>query len=105
MDNSLTAWAPWASTSTIPTYLTWKKISCNIISIMYLTELHSSEIIFLLCKVMAIGDGENDIEMLQLASFGVALANGSDKTKAAANVIGATNDEDGVAQAIYEYAF
>lgn len=56
-------------------------------------------------EVMAIGDGENDIEMLQLASFGVALANGSDKTKAAANVIGATNDEDGVAQAIYEYAF
>nr|AWA44806.1 hypothetical protein SO145G11_000007 [Saccharum officinarum] len=56
-------------------------------------------------EVMAIGDGENDIEMLQLASFGVALANGSDKTKAVANVIGATNDEDGVAQAIYEYAF
>lgn len=56
-------------------------------------------------EVMAIGDGENDIEMLQLASFGVALANGSEKTKAVANVIGATNDEDGVAQAIYEYVF
>ncbi|CAO1945917.1 unnamed protein product [Urochloa humidicola] len=56
-------------------------------------------------EVMAIGDGENDIEMLQLASLGVALANGSEKTKAVANVIGATNDEDGVAQAIYEYAF
>ncbi|KAL6845130.1 hypothetical protein ACP4OV_024625 [Aristida adscensionis] len=56
-------------------------------------------------EVMAIGDGENDIEMLQLASLGVALANGSEKTKAVADVIGATNDEDGVAQAIYEYAF
>ncbi|KAK3161887.1 hypothetical protein QOZ80_1BG0082730 [Eleusine coracana subsp. coracana] len=56
-------------------------------------------------EVMAIGDGENDIEMLQLASLGVALANGSEKTKAVANVIGATNDEDGVAQAIYDYAF
>jgi len=56
-------------------------------------------------EVMAIGDGEDDIEMLQLASLGVALANGSEKTKAVANVIGATNDEDGVAQAIYEYAF
>ncbi|OEL35178.1 hypothetical protein BAE44_0003801 [Dichanthelium oligosanthes] len=56
-------------------------------------------------EVMAIGDGENDIEMLQLASLGVALANGAEKTKAVANVIGATNDEDGVAQAIYEYAF
>ncbi|VAH79358.1 unnamed protein product [Triticum turgidum subsp. durum] len=56
-------------------------------------------------EVMAIGDGENDIEMLQLASLGVALANGAEKTKAVANVIGATNDEDGVAQAIYDYAF
>ncbi|WVZ68894.1 hypothetical protein U9M48_017772 [Paspalum notatum var. saurae] len=56
-------------------------------------------------EVMAIGDGENDIEMLQVASLGVALANGSEKTKAVADVIGSTNDEDGVAQAIYEYAF
>ncbi|KQK09643.1 endoribonuclease YBEY, chloroplastic [Brachypodium distachyon] len=56
-------------------------------------------------EVMAIGDGENDIEMLQLASLGVAMANGAEKTKAVANVIGATNDEDGVAQAIYDYAF
>uniref|UniRef100_N1R2I3 Phosphatase yidA n=1 Tax=Aegilops tauschii TaxID=37682 RepID=N1R2I3_AEGTA len=56
-------------------------------------------------EVMAIGDGENDIEMLEVASLGVALANGAEKTKAVANVIGATNDEDGVAQAIYDYAF
>ncbi|KAK9136152.1 hypothetical protein Syun_015482 [Stephania yunnanensis] len=56
-------------------------------------------------EVMAIGDGENDIEMLELAAFGVALSNGSAKTKAVANVIGASNDEDGVADAIYRYAF
>ncbi|XP_057959429.1 endoribonuclease YBEY, chloroplastic isoform X1 [Malania oleifera] len=56
-------------------------------------------------EVMAIGDGENDIEMLELASLGVALSNGSDKAKAVANVIGASNDDDGVADAIYRYAF
>ncbi|KAL9675161.1 hypothetical protein QQ045_003362 [Rhodiola kirilowii] len=56
-------------------------------------------------EVMAIGDGENDVEMLQLASLGVALSNGSDKAKAVANVIGISNDEDGVADAIYRYAF
>ncbi|RRT50238.1 hypothetical protein B296_00051888 [Ensete ventricosum] len=56
-------------------------------------------------QIMAIGDGENDIEMLQLASLGIALANGSERTKAVADVIGACNDEDGVAKAIYEYAF
>lgn len=54
---------------------------------------------------MAIGDGENDIEMLELASLGVALSNGSEKTKAVANIIGASNDEDGAADAIYRYAF
>lgn len=56
-------------------------------------------------EVMAIGDGENDIEMIQLASLGIALSNGSEKTKAVANVIGVSNDEDGVADAIYRYAF
>ncbi|XP_076954075.1 endoribonuclease YBEY, chloroplastic-like [Bidens hawaiensis] len=56
-------------------------------------------------KVMAIGDGENDIEMLELASLGIALSNGSEKTKAVADVIGVSNDEDGVADAIYRYAF
>ncbi|MQM18586.1 hypothetical protein Taro_051581 [Colocasia esculenta] len=56
-------------------------------------------------EVMAIGDGENDVEMLQLASFSVALSNGCAKAKSAANVIGASNDEDGVAEAIYQHAF
>lgn len=56
-------------------------------------------------EIMAIGDGENDIEMLQLASLGIALSNGAEKTKAVADVIGASNDEDGAADAIYRYAF
>ncbi|KAK8935367.1 hypothetical protein KSP39_PZI013123 [Platanthera zijinensis] len=55
-------------------------------------------------EVMAIGDGENDVEMLRLASLGIALANGSDLAKAAADAIGLSNDEDGVAHAIYKYA-
>ncbi|XP_057452368.1 endoribonuclease YBEY, chloroplastic isoform X2 [Lotus japonicus] len=56
-------------------------------------------------EIMAIGDGENDIEMLELASLGIALSNGSERTKAVASVIGLSNDEDGVADAIYRYAF
>lgn len=56
-------------------------------------------------EIMAIGDGENDVEMLELASLGIALSNGSEKAKAVAHVIGASNDEDGVADAIYRYAF
>ncbi|XP_009602783.1 endoribonuclease YBEY, chloroplastic [Nicotiana tomentosiformis] len=56
-------------------------------------------------EIMAIGDGENDVEMLELASLGVALSNGSEKAKAAADVIGASNDDNGAADAIYRYAF
>ncbi len=54
-------------------------------------------------KAMAIGDGENDIEMLQLAGLGVAMGNAWDIVKAAANTIVGTNDEDGVAQAIEKF--
>ncbi|XP_010249477.1 PREDICTED: uncharacterized protein LOC104592035 [Nelumbo nucifera] len=56
-------------------------------------------------EIMAIGDGENDVEMLELASLGIALSNGSEKAKAVADAIGPSNDEDGVADAIYRYAF
>ncbi|CAM8970502.1 unnamed protein product [Rhodiola kirilowii] len=55
-------------------------------------------------EVMAIGDGENDMEMLELAGLGVALSNGSEQAKAVADVIGISNDEDGAADAIYRYA-
>ncbi|KAM1134126.1 hypothetical protein ACFX19_043995 [Malus domestica] len=55
-------------------------------------------------EIMAIGDGENDIEMLELACLGIALGNGVEKTKTVANVIGLSNDENGVADAIYRYA-
>ena len=54
---------------------------------------------------MAIGDRENDIEMIELASLGIALSNRSEKTKAIANVIGISNNKDGVVDAIYRYAF
>jgi hydroxymethylpyrimidine pyrophosphatase-like HAD family hydrolase len=54
---------------------------------------------------MAIGDGENDVEMLNLVRWGVAMANGSDKAKTVADAIVTSNDEDGVADAIYRYVF
>jgi Cof subfamily protein (haloacid dehalogenase superfamily) len=54
-------------------------------------------------KAMAIGDGENDIDMMQLVGLGVAMGNAWDAVKAAANVVVGTNDEDGVAQAIEKF--
>jgi rRNA maturation RNase YbeY len=54
-------------------------------------------------EVMALGDGENDIEMLSLAGWGVAMSNGAARTLAVANAVTGSNDEDGVATAIEKY--
>ncbi|MBM7543968.1 Cof subfamily protein (haloacid dehalogenase superfamily) [Weissella beninensis] len=54
-------------------------------------------------EVMALGDQNNDLTMLEWAGLGVAMGNGTSEAKAAANVITATNAEDGVAQAVEKY--
>lgn len=51
-------------------------------------------------RVMAFGDGENDISMLRCAGLGYAMANASDDVKAAADRIAPPNTEDGVAQVL-----
>ena len=49
-------------------------------------------------RVVAVGDGENDLGMLRLVGRGVAMGNAGAKVKAAAReTLVATNDEDGVA--------
>ncbi|XP_075265101.1 uncharacterized protein LOC142357344 [Convolutriloba macropyga] len=54
--------------------------------------------------VMAIGDGENDIEMLEMVGLGVAMGNAVKKARDAATEVVSSNDEDGVAEAIYKFA-
>jgi len=54
-------------------------------------------------QAMTIGDGENDIEMLELAGLGVAMGNANAHVKSVANVTTKTNDEDGVAEAVEKY--
>ena len=51
-------------------------------------------------ETMAFGDGENDLSMLKAAGIGIAMANGIEAAKEAADEITLTNDEDGVAAAI-----
>jgi hydroxymethylpyrimidine pyrophosphatase-like HAD family hydrolase len=46
---------------------------------------------------MAIGDADNDIEMLEKAGFKVAVANATDNLKKIADVITLSNKENGVA--------
>ena len=53
--------------------------------------------------IMAIGDSENDIEMLKEAGLGIAMGNALAEVIAVADAVTAPNDEDGVAKAIEKY--
>lgn len=50
-------------------------------------------------NIVAFGDGENDIEMLQLAGTGIAMGNATDYVKSFASHVTASNEEDGIWQA------
>ncbi|MEX2460122.1 MAG: Cof-type HAD-IIB family hydrolase [Paenibacillaceae bacterium] len=54
-------------------------------------------------EVIAMGDSLNDIAMIRAAGLGVAMGNAQDELKRAANVITASNVEDGVARIIEQY--
>lgn len=51
-------------------------------------------------ETMAFGDGLNDIELLNAATYSFAMENAFEETKAAANFITRSNDEQGVLQTI-----
>ena len=54
-------------------------------------------------EVMAIGDQENDIAMIEYAGVGVAMDNAIPAVKEVANFVTKSNLEDGVAWAIEKY--
>lgn len=53
--------------------------------------------------IMALGDNENDIPMLETAGLGIAMADARDHVKLAANEITKSNNESGVAIAIRKH--
>ena len=54
-------------------------------------------------EAMAFGDHENDIEMLKGVGIGVAIGNAQQAAKTAAKYVTASNNEDGIAQALRHY--
>lgn len=54
-------------------------------------------------SVIAFGDAQNDIPMLQAADTGVAMGNATDAVKAAANYTTLSNNEDGIAAALAKF--
>ena len=55
-------------------------------------------------QIMAIGDNNNDIEMLRTVGWGVAMGQSSEAVKLAARAVTASNSDHGVALAIERYA-
>lgn len=51
-------------------------------------------------ETMGIGDGGNDVTMIEMAGIGVAMGNAEESLKEIADHVTLTNDEDGVAVAI-----
>jgi len=54
-------------------------------------------------QVLACGDEDNDLDLLRLAGVGVAMGNGTEATRAAADVVVGNSDEDGVAEAVHRF--
>lgn len=56
-------------------------------------------------EMIAIGDGYNDLSMVQYAGLGVAMANAQQIVRENANYITLSNEEDGVAHVVEEFVF
>lgn len=54
-------------------------------------------------EIMALGDSQNDLDMLKAAGVPVAMANAAEEVKAAAAYVTASNDDDGVAAAVEKF--
>lgn len=58
---------------------------------------------FTLENICVFGDEKNDLEMIRDCGIGVCMANGNPLVKEVANYITDSNDEDGIANFIYQY--
>ena len=58
---------------------------------------------FTAAETVAFGDGENDVELLEWADYGVAVENATDRVLAIADFVCPPVTEEGVAQVIEAY--
>lgn len=54
-------------------------------------------------EIIAIGDSENDMDMIKFAGLGIAMGNANNEVKEIADYVTATNEEDGVARALEKF--
>ncbi|KWU66651.1 Cof-type HAD-IIB family hydrolase [Priestia megaterium] len=70
--------------------------SVAILKVLDYFNIHQSEAI-------AFGDGENDIDMIELAGLRIAMGNGSNKLKSAADFVTKKSGEDGIEFALKKF--
>ena len=58
---------------------------------------------FTRARTVAFGDGENDVELVDWAGYGIAVANAHERVKAVADLVCPPVDEQGVAQVLEAY--
>ncbi len=56
-------------------------------------------------EIIAFGDSGNDIDMITAAGTGVAMENGADEVRAAADFVTRSNNENGIAYALEKFIF
>lgn len=56
-------------------------------------------------RIIAFGDEDNDLEMIDYAGYGVAMANGIDRLKSIADEVTLSNNEDGIAEVLKDRLF
>ena len=84
---------------------TWNNLELNIETAHKGNSLRrfAEHLGYALDNCMALGDGTNDLSMIEAAGLGVAMSNAHPLVIAAADHVTASNDEDGVARAIRDF--
>ena len=87
-------------TSSVPRYIEISHGSvCKRSALLWLAE----ELNIPQQQIAAFGDGENDLEMIQYAGFGVAMGNAVELLKQASDFIAPPCEEDGVACVLEQF--
>ena len=84
---------------------TWNNLELNIATAHKGNSLKrfAEHLGYTLDNCMALGDGTNDLSMIEAAGLGVAMSNAHPLVLAAADHVTTSNDEDGVAKAIRDF--
>ena len=84
---------------------TWNNLELNIATAHKGNSLKrfAEHLGYTLDNCMALGDGTNDLSMIEAAGLGVAMSNAHPLVLAAADHVTVSNDEDGVAKAICDF--